>query len=60
MFEQSKRPSIKDIVGLLLVVNSLRRANRVDTDASSGESSECSIHLKVSQASFFQKCTEVG
>ena len=60
VFEQTKRPSIEDIVGLLLVVDSLRRADRADTDASSGESSDRSIHLKVSQASFFQKCSEVA
>ena len=60
VFEQTKRPSIENIVGLLLVVNSLQRADRADTDASSGESSDRSIHLKVRQASFFQKCSEVA
>jgi hypothetical protein len=56
VFEQTERPNIEDVVERLHVVNS---PSLVHTESNSGELSECALHLKVSQSSFFEKCCEI-
>ena len=57
VFEQMERPNIEGIVESLNVLNSPSPAYA--ESSFSGESSERDIHLKVSQASFFEKCSEI-
>ena len=55
VFEQTERPNIEDIVERLHLRKSPSHAER-----RSGESSERDVHLKVSQALFFEKCSEIA